>query len=417
MESHVKKIKYAALSSLMVRFKVNYGAHIARNLHYLDYDRMKVILHEQEREETKSLLTPAEHDHASKFSEVFFEEVARVDNCYTQHMIDLDYMLVDMQRLANEYSENKSKEKWRKKAQEAALKRSATTLHNKLAKLETYRLLNRTAAIKILKKHDKLAKETNEASFLVSHMAMVDKTSFGDGTKLSTMRAQLEGLYADVFCHGILEEAQGKLRLAKTLTNPVILLGVAFKVGIVITLLAWLANNFIVAPRLSLLYLTVEDPSVYVYAAVGALLTYRWLWGFCVYMWDSVDIDYILILDLDANKHMPSSDQIFSDTGNLTILYLINVLLFHSLRYYYKFRAEGQAGVDSAEDGIAWLSERAYIMPVLLVVGTLIRVSMALCDPSSKGVFSTKTFTKVRCIFHLLVLFCSLLCAQIIAFT
>lgn len=390
----------------MVRFKVNYGAHIDRNLHYLDYDRMKVILHEQEHEETKALLTPAagEHEHSSKFSEVFFEEVARVDNCYVQHMIDLDYILVDMQRLAHEYLENKTKEKWRKKAQEAALKRSATTLHNKLTKLETYRLLNRTAAIKILKKHDKLAKQTGEAPSFESHMARVDKTNFGDGTKLNTMRAQLEGMYADVFCHGVLEEAQGKLRLAKTLTNPVILLGVAFKVGIVITLLAWIANNFMVAPHLSLLYLTVQDPSVYVYTAVGSLLTYRWLWGFCVYMWDSVDIDYILILDLDANKHMPSSDQIFSDTGNLTILYLINVLLFHSLRYYYKFRSEEEANFYSTQGFIAWMSQRAYIMPVLLVAGMLIRVSFALSDPSSKGVFSTKTISRVISVEILLLL-------------
>jgi len=382
--------------SRMVRFKVNYGAHIAKNLAYLDYDRLKVILHEQEGETTVKGLINRHHrkDPHQDFSTVFFEEIERIDRCYRQHMLELDFTLADMQKLAKDYLANKkTREKWQRKAQEAALKRSATHLHNKITKLETFRLLNRTAAIKILKKHDKLAKDTGEESFLEPYMIRVGQTNFGDGTKLSLMKEQLEEQYADVFCHGVLEEAQGKLRLAKTNTSPEILLGVAFKVGIIITLLAWLAYNFAVAPKLSLLYVTNSDPSVYVYAGVGALITYRWFWGFSVYMWDSVDIDYIFILDLDAIKLMPSSELIFSETGTLTIAYLLNVIIFHSMRYQSAHKSNtADPSADSLAGFISDLSAHAYIMPLLLVVGAIVRVGSSVMEHRSSGVFSYKVF-------------------------
>jgi hypothetical protein len=227
-------------------------------------------------------------------------------------------------------------------------------------------------------------------------MAIVDKTNFGNGGKLAAMKAQVETMYADVFCGGEHEEALGKLRLAKTQIDPRILLGVMFKVGIVVMLLIWLLNKLVVAPRLSLLYLTTADPCVYVYAAAGALVTYRWFWGFSVYMWDSADIDYILILDLDANKHMPSAAQIFSDAANWSILYLVNVLIFHSLRYNYRHDTDQPATWSTVPGIIAYFSARAYVMPALLVLGTVIRMLMEISQPASYGVFSYKIIKKVR---------------------
>lgn len=409
----------------MVRFKVNYGAHIARNFAYLDYDRMKYILHDHE-DITKAAATAAaeeqaspkpkakrlsesftkstaklldHHEHNVDFSRVFYEEITRVDDCFVVHMNELDYVFVDIQRLATEFEEkSKTMPKAQKKAQEAALKRNLTILHNKLARLDTYRMLNRTAAIKILKKHDKLAKSLGEPKVLDSHMERVDKTSFGDGGKIRAMQAQLERLYAELFCSGIMEEAQGKLRLAKTLTNPTVVLAVTFKVGVICTLLAWLVNNLVSTPQISLLYMQMQDPAVYVYAAVAALIIYRWFWGFSVFMWDSVDIDYILILDLDANKHMPRSEQIFSDAATLTILYLINVLLFHSMRWHYQYSHEKESvySQNRLSEFLEHMSEHAYIMPVLLIVCTALLVFKAALGSASCGVFSTKIFIRVR---------------------
>lgn len=387
----------------MVKFKSNYRAHISKNLVYLDYDKLKAILHEHDDDEknTKSTIKPLlmhrVEDWAAtdaRFSAVFFEEVNKVDHCYLDHVHELEYMQVDMMRFATEYSTNKFKKKEEKKAFEAALKRSTTTLHQKVTKLETYRILNRTLALKILQKHEKMTKNVQiEKSSLNSYLEKMNKTSLGSGARLAEMHSQIESLYAELFCHGILEEAQGKLRLDKTMSDPKVLQAVWFKIGVIVTLLLWIVYGILVAPSLSLLYLTMQDPSAYVYAFVGALITYRWFWGFSVYMWDSVDIDYILILDLDANKHMPRYDNIYSDAGTLTILYLVNVLMFDFLRVYHMYDV-----LDEENSGTAFLrfwSQRAWIMPLLLIVGTVVRMGYSILHHTSMGVFSVRIFKEV----------------------
>ena len=396
----------------MVKFKKNYGAHIAKNLAYLDYDKLKAILHEhdddnnKEKNKTKNkiILKPLiNHKKVdwetteTRFSTLFFDQLDRVDRCFIDHMHELDYMQVDMMRLAKEYSADKFKKKAEKKAFEAALKRSTTTLHQKITKLETYRILNRTLSLKILQKHDKMTKKHNEKRLLEPYLEKLNNTSLGSGVKLQTMHVQIESIYAELFCHGILEEAQGKLRLDKTLTNPEVLQYVWFKIGIIITLLMWIIYNVLVSPKLSVTYITMQDPSAYVYAFVGALITYRWFWGFSVYMWDSVDIDYILILDLDANKHMPRYDSIYSDAGTLTILYLINALLFGAFRIYHL--QDNDANMSKIAIFFRYWTNRAWIWPLLLVIGTIIRVSYSATSGASRGVFSYRIFKQVRIIY------------------
>jgi hypothetical protein len=378
----------------MVKFKVNYGAHISRALVYIDYDRLKLLLHDDERGHRMQPFTL--HNQRADFATAFEEELKIVDNCYTEHMVDLEYNITDTTRLATEYSTGDGLQlKLKRKAQEAALKRSLTQIYDKLSKIETYCLLNRTAAIKILKKHDKLARLNGGEEVYDQYIMKVNRTRFGGNNKLNDATQHIEELYCRLFCDGVIEEARGKLRLAKIHTDPRIRLTAMFKVGIVLTLLAWLIIYMLMSPYLALLYITTEDPSVYIYSVAGGLVVYRWMWGFSVYMWDSVDIDYTLILDLDSSKHMPSSDEIFSDAGNLSILFMINVLIFMYLRMDYYYHGEAAPSRDSGSGAVHWLSAHAYIMPMLLAIGTVIRVGYSVCQPTSYGVFSSKIFWNV----------------------
>ena len=350
---------------------------------YIDFDRLKRII------ELTDLVTNVETS-SKHFSEVFQQEIERVDSCYVFYLEDMEYLLGDLKRMAVDFVEHKEDQKWKENMKESALKRSAASLHNKITKLEAYRQLNRTAAIKILRKHDVMAMRRHEECLMESHIAMVGRAAFGDPTKLLTIKTDMEVLYAHVFCHGVLEEAQDRLRLAKTHTDPQVMLGVSFKVGIILTLLAWLAYNFAVAPQLSLLYLSQPDPTVVVYAVVGALITYRWFWGFSVYMWDSVDIDYMLILDFDETAEMPSSDIIFSSACNWTIYYLMNVIFFHLLRFEYQHQRGNSAG-----GFVELMSQHAYFMPIGLLVGTVLIIAWSMRSPISCGVFSYDTVMTV----------------------
>mmetsp|Transcript_3009 Transcript_3009/g.4581 ORF Transcript_3009/g.4581 Transcript_3009/m.4581 type:complete len:729 (-) Transcript_3009:250-2436(-) len=372
----------------MVRFEENYAAHIDLGVDaYMNYDLLKKKIHEYES-------APQSRDgkvtlKGGTFSALFEEELIRIDEIFCDKMRDLDYMLVDTQRLAKSIR-NSNMSKGKKKAQEAALKRSATLLYQKLAKLETYRLLNRTAIIKILKKYDKVCVPLNHEPLFKVHMDMIDNYSFGHGRTLRDMISNVESLYAESFCGGVLEEAQGKLRLAKGSGRPQSRTIVAFKIGALITLIVWFANNLVLAPRYSIPYLTMEDPAVYVYAVVASLITFRWIWGFNVYMWESVHIDYILLLDLDANKHALTYDQILSEAATYSIAFFVNVMVFHSLRLY-----KDKTDENSMSGIMALFVQYSYMMPILLVLVTLLTILRSAMQPTSYGVFSSKVFLQL----------------------
>ena len=275
-----------------------------------------------------------------------------------------------------------------RKAQEASLKRNLTVLYRKLSELETYRLLNRTLIIKILKKYDKVHKPQKEPIFELL-MATVDFYRLGNGRKLEAFNADVEDLYADFFCDGLREEAQGKLTLAKGDHRPKKMFILAGKMGIFLTLIAWFFFDVSVSESLAGNYFAARDPAVYVYAFVAALIVYRWIWGFNVYMWDSVGIDYILLLDLDAKKSniKPSYDQIFSEATNYSILFFINIIIFHAIKI-------SNENLDEKE--YSFFAQNAYVLPALLLLGVL-GTAISNCRHISYGVFSLNVFAHVSC--------------------
>jgi len=391
----------------MAQFRHRYGAHAAGQQSYLDYVRMKDFLHARGDDENEALLdddAPNSDSNIATFWDVFVEEITRVDKSFQISLSDIYELLNDFQALASSCNADTDRDKKLKKIQETFLKRIATVLHDKIAKLEDFRLINRTAAIKILKKFDKGATRNGGQPFYDIYLARMDKLEFGHGNSLVEAKRGLVELYAACFCEGEQEEALLKLSLSKAVISQEVKQWVALKMGVVIALLAWLVNDCIVSPQMSMIYLLGNDPSVYVYAAVGALITYRWFWGFSVYMWDSVGVDYMLVLSLDPNKHMPNCADIFSDAADLSILYLLNVLIFHILRFHY-------VHIDRLDEpsSVQYTCQYAYVMPVLLVAGTAVRAVGSFAQPISYGVFSTRIASRVSVV----VLCCVLYRAQV----
>lgn len=389
----------------MSKFGFQYGVHAAGQRAYLDYDRMKEYLHVHEAEETNALRTePSAMAHNSTFSNIFFNEMAQVDQAFIKRLEAVHHYFDNFQVLANAYVADDTHEKRHKKVREANLKRSATKIYNKIVKLEDFRLLNRTAAIKILKKYNKIAVRHDLASCYDVYMDRINKMQIGHGRELTEVKDHLTLLYADLFCDGEIEEANLKLALSKNDVYLEVLQWVMLKVGIIVTLILIIVHHGSMLPQLSMLFLQGSDPSVYVYAAVGALISYRWFWGFSVYMWDKAGVDYILVLSLDPNKHMPTYADIYSDAGTLSVLYLLNFQIFHLLRYYHtRPTGEGLAGV------LNYFSEYAYVLPLALVAGTIVRTIGSYSQPTSYGVFSTYIASRVSvCLSRICVVFYAL---------
>lgn len=384
----------------MTQFRFRYGTHSHGHESYLDYVRMKDYLHAHEDDEKETLLPSAESPYVNTtaFWDIFSEEINRVNKSYMFIMGEISEYLNDLTELAGTFMTDTSRPKKLRKVQETFLKRIATVLHTKISKLEDFRLLNRTAALKILNKYDKIAtKKQGSKPCLAIYLARMDALEFGHGESLVLAKQTLEELYCTMFCDGVMEEARLKLSLSKTTVSPELMQMVAGKLGVILVLVVWQLNNFILSPHLSMITMLRNDPAWSVYATIGALLLYRWLWGCCVYMWDVARVDYMLVLSLDPNKHMLHCVDIYDDAANLTILYLINILVFHLMRFYYT-HTNDENEVTRAFSTYAWL------MPLFLILGTLFRLVWSWMQPISFGVFSTAVFFRVSEIVYLLLL-------------
>jgi hypothetical protein len=109
-------------------------------------------------------------------------------------------------------------------------------------------------------------------------------------------------------------------------------------------------------------------------------------------MWESVGIDYILLLDLDASKSniKPSFDQIFNEAATYSILFFINLIIFHTIKVLNE---------NIPEDDYTLSADYAYILPIILLLGVLITLIKNL-GHISYGVFSIDVFLNVSIIIY-----------------
>lgn len=112
-------------------------------------------------------------------------------------------------------------------------------------------------------------------------------------------------------------------------------------------------------------------------------------------MWDTSDVDYILVLDLDSVKHMPSGQQVLREVSLYSILFIVNAIIFHLLRLYYIQHMNSNEDDVSTNTTILMLSKYVKFIPVILVIGGLFVLGRALSRKTSYGVFSRKVIQTV----------------------
>jgi len=269
-----------------------------------------------------------------------------------------------------------------KKIMESSLKRSLTAAFKNLTKLENFRVLNITACIKILKKYDKINRSTKHSAedkvpLYPSRMQIPYSRDIGDGERIADLITRVEHAYAAAFCKDDLGEAHGKLRMSKGEEPHRILLSLGFKFGVFFTLVIWLFAGFILTES-GQAYDLWQDPFVYVYSVSSAIIVWRWCWGLCVYFFESAHVNYIVLLEFDAS-HMPRCEQIFSDTINLTIIFLVNLILY--------FDAQ------RTSNSLLLGAIPAYAFPISLVLIILLRMAYYyICAGEFCGLFSLQTF-------------------------
>ena len=225
------------------------------------------------------------------------------------------------------------------KAQLYSMKRCMHIVWVDLNKLENFRLVNTTAFIKILKKFDKVHssnRKVYEKSHTQSEMHLpkaydeaMEKISSLNICSMDSLREQqlrLERIYAHYFCKGDLLEAHQKLQLGFKGSRSDNLKGaIHFKSGLLVCLILWFFFN--IALRNSYQRVVWNDPSIYVFAFVGNICAYRWVWAFNLQVWDKARVNYILLLSM-ADKETKNHSAIIDDAIDLSIGYLACFILY-----------------------------------------------------------------------------------------
>lgn len=183
-----------------------------------------------------------------------------------------------------------------KKLQE--LKLAFTEFYLGLVLLQNYQNLNFTGFRKILKKHDKLLKETNGADWRREH---VETTQFYTNKDIDKLISETEQTFTVFLESGDRQKAMKRLRVPPLgdRSDP----WLTFKVGLfsglfIVLFVAVLLASIMCDKPCSL------QSAIRLYRAPILLVIFLFLMGINVYGWRSSGVNHVLIFELDPRNHL-----------------------------------------------------------------------------------------------------------------
>eukprot|EP00522_Entomoneis_paludosa_P006853 CAMPEP_0172440198 /NCGR_PEP_ID=MMETSP1065-20121228/911_1 /TAXON_ID=265537 /ORGANISM="Amphiprora paludosa, Strain CCMP125" /LENGTH=924 /DNA_ID=CAMNT_0013188983 /DNA_START=235 /DNA_END=3009 /DNA_ORIENTATION=- len=230
--------------------------------------------------------------------------------------------------------------------------RTAKLLHN-------YAIMNYTAFVKIVKKHDKInPDQKGKYKNAIRPSQICD-----EGKAVEALAQRLEYYYAIWFCGGNRSEACAQMLPKKGdgLEMDWGQLRLGYRLGMCTILGLWVCWDCIwgvVAEHST----TIGERTAFpVFRACGGLLTLQWFWGMSTWVWSRYRINYIYLFDFDP-RIVSSPLSIFNSAVDNTLVFLICMLL------YYKAGAHDMPGDDIP----------AGVFPFLLVMYTILQLILPL---------------------------------------
>lgn len=259
----------------------------------------------------------------SEFEELIEMEYEKVENAYKRHLKEFSDQF-DL--LSSQYRSNASN------TTTESMKYSLVELHRLLHQLHNFAILNYTGFIKILKKHDKLLQKSLRKQHIHQYL---QNYSFSNAQECQQLIAKLETFFANCFTDGNRQVAMATLMTRKEAFIHWGHIYIGVKIGSCLVLLTWVVWDSIIVPSFPSgnerhiidLALTRAYP---VYRGIGGLLLLHWLIGLSMFVWRTARINYRYIFEIDPRKSQ-SYTQVFNEATNMTIVFLLNVLLYYKV--------------------------------------------------------------------------------------
>jgi len=205
------------------------------------------------------------------------------------------------------------------KPSDKALVRDAIyTIYQRIVSLQNFVKLNALAFTKICKKFDKRAQCKTKGKLI--QKSLWKKRS----EEIAALEKDIIKVYADTYKDGDMFKA--KVQLIHTLTasvkNSRRMFQVGLKVGIICALASWVVFSLLETNRGSL-----PHQCLYVYRGIACMIYGFWLWGVDVYIWTKWSVNYSFVMELNPQTRQPYF-KIFDKAANLTLVYLVNTLVY-----------------------------------------------------------------------------------------
>ena len=181
------------------------------------------------------------------------------------------------------------------------LERAVKELYRGLTLLRNYRIMNYTAFVKILKKHEKLSAFRSSTRAV----AAVDAAHFVQSPLLNELSSRCEQLYSAVFRKGDRRSAANSLRADAPRSNAWMTFRLGALVGLSLSLL------FVIPFVVQYLHSSSFSPhygnlpnlaaALPVYRCLGLIYLNLWLWGLCIHVLHSARINWVFILEYESN--------------------------------------------------------------------------------------------------------------------
>ena len=228
----------------------------------------------------------------------------------------------------------------------ASSKRAYADLYRNMCYLENYCILNYTALVKIIKKHDKI----NSIQYAMKPILQNLKESsfFSTFQSLTLIKSQHHELYAKVFCSSDKDVARAELLLKRnnlgTQTAAPFLLG--FRFGICLLLFSWILWDVVVdfwinqqkgwiashkchtsaADRNVSIASQWFEKDFPVYRGMGSLIVWLWCWGLCLFVWNSSRINYLFMLELDP-RTTSTYTEVWETASSMSIILMTSFII------------------------------------------------------------------------------------------
>jgi xenotropic and polytropic retrovirus receptor 1 len=258
------------------------------------------------------------------FEDLLAEQYDKVERAYEKHLSHLGDQLALLRDQSHASASQAARD---------SVRNTLVELHRLLNHLLNFALLNYTGFVKILKKHDKMFPTQPQLSR--EHRGKLHAFAFADATQCRSLLSQVELLFADLFCEGNRSVAVASLMTRRDDAIDWAPVYIGIKIGSCLILVVWVVWDSLIVPTFKSgrerhiidLAVTRAYP---VYRGIGCCLLLHWLIGVSMYVWRSARINYRYIFELNP-RTTPHYTAIFSDATNMSIVYLVNVLLYYKV--------------------------------------------------------------------------------------